>query len=160
MINRTLVPFPATERRRLIKAGAVGAFMGWLAGRRHHPLFWAALVVSVLFVVGFVLSIWPYVLSAATLLAVAHARRHGHSWQRIGLRVAVLVGTAIVIAGVLVLAGIGPALLVGVAGFAAWRIFGHHEPRMTQREWFEHERREGFAARPRPGEHKIPLKDV
>jgi len=46
----------AHERRHVVEAGAVGLVVGWLLGRRHHPLVWAA-VLGAVFAAG-ALSWW------------------------------------------------------------------------------------------------------
>jgi len=146
MTTSNIVPMHP-QRRRLAEVGLAGLLLGALMGRPHHPLVWAALVAGVLGTLALMAALWPYVLGAGVLLTVAHARRRGHTWGAIATRGAFVLG-ALVVVGLGLLAGIGPALLAGAGIFATWRIVGRRpEERMTERQWHESERGEGFANR-------------
>ncbi|MGD0255968.1 MAG: hypothetical protein ABSB99_10545 [Acidimicrobiales bacterium] len=54
----------------------LGAVVGHLLGRTHHPLVWATLAMGLLLVSTLVLALWPWFLGAGALVIVSrlHAR--------------------------------------------------------------------------------------
>lgn len=52
---------PASARRRLAEAGVA---VGWLLGRRHHPLVVAVILAGLGLGAVAAMTLWPYVLGA------------------------------------------------------------------------------------------------
>jgi len=120
----TVVSPTEHERTKIAGVGLAGALAGYLFARKHHPLVWLGLGVGIFLAVRVVLSLWPYLLLALALVIVAHLYRSGWSPLEIAGGAAGLAGTAAVTAGVLFLAGIGPAIVALAGVVALWWAFG------------------------------------
>lgn len=122
--NRGPVLQPTERRYRhyLLEAGALGAVLGFLLGRRHHPLVWAAILGTTVVLVATVALLWPELLAATALVLVARARSRGWSWERLGVMAGILAAGAILVGLGLAVGGPGGAVVAGVLAWAVWHL--------------------------------------
>jgi Na+/melibiose symporter-like transporter len=109
---------------RWLVAGICGGLLGYLIGRRHHPLVWVCLAGLVLAIGVVVLALFPYVAVAVAITIVARWRASGRSWSRIGATFGVVLSGVVVSLLVLATLGPGPALLAMAGSWGLWHVAG------------------------------------
>jgi len=113
----------------VVEAGAAGAPLGYLVGRRHHPLVLAGLLALVLALIALVMILWWAVLISVVLICLARAHSHGWTTRRTGLTAAALVGTIILVLLGGLLLGVGGAIVAGCLGWGLWHAFARQRVR-------------------------------
>lgn len=109
---------PRVEHPAALIGGA--GVLGYLFGRRHHPIVWLALTGACVGAGYVVVVLWPFALAALVIVTAARARGHAWSLARyvatfgawLGAVVLVIIGAAVLSAG---------GALIAIAGsWALW----------------------------------------
>lgn len=110
------VPYRRPDRHCLLEAGAAGAAVGYLFGRRHHPLVWVVILgggaIVSLAVVALVVRAWP------ELAAATRWYRDGWILKAIGAGLGILAAWGGAVTVALVFSGPLIAAMAGALGLA------------------------------------------